>query len=80
MVCSSKTFCTACDTSNSYILTNINASNQICGCRNGSYNASGYCLSYPGCTNVTAFNNLLSCEEACDTSNNFIYNKTKVEC
>ena len=73
MVCSTKTFCTACDTTKSYILTNIDGSNQICGCQNGSYNASGHCLDYPGCINVTVFDNILACYE-CDTSNNFKYN------
>jgi len=71
--CSSKTFCNTCDASMNYVLKNIDTSNQMCTCRNGTYNATGYCLDYPGCNNVTVYNNIIACR-GCDTNRFFFLN------
>ena len=76
LICTTTTFCTSCDSSKNYILIPIDAKNKICGCQNGSYNATGHCLTYPGCIDATSYNNIISCNE-CDTSKKFVFNITK---
>jgi len=75
--CSSPSVCLTCLDTTIYYLNSLT---DKCECLNGTYMASGYCLSYPGCLVATKFINNISCD-SCDKSKNFtIQNDSTCSC